>query len=78
MASIELRLLMRAWRNGRRAGLRIRFRKEWRFKSSRAHQLLAVFTGRLAAENLEALLSSIKPQRPFRLHWSQQVRVDGF
>ena len=30
----------RAWRNGRRARLRIWFRKEWRFKSSRAHHLL--------------------------------------
>jgi hypothetical protein len=29
---------MRAWRNGRRARLRIWFRKDWRFKSSRAHQ----------------------------------------
>ncbi len=28
-----------AWRNGRRARLRIWFRKEWRFKSSRVHQL---------------------------------------
>jgi hypothetical protein len=27
----------RAWRNGRRARLRIWFRKDWRFKSSRAH-----------------------------------------
>ena len=32
-------LTTRAWRNGRRARLRIWFRKDWRFKSSRAHQL---------------------------------------
>src|SRR5208337_1322731 len=31
-------LRARAWRNGRRARLRIWFRKDWRFKSSRAHQ----------------------------------------
>src|SRR5215471_13630691 len=29
----------RAWRNGRRARLRIWSRKGWRFKSSRAHHL---------------------------------------
>ena len=31
---------LRAWRNGRRARLRIWFRKDWRFKSSRAHHFL--------------------------------------
>ena len=30
---------LRAWWNGRHARLRIWFRKDWRFKSSRAHHL---------------------------------------
>src|SRR5438445_9216255 len=34
----------RAWRNGRRARLRIWFRKDWRFKSSRAHHFFRAWT----------------------------------
>jgi hypothetical protein len=40
----------RAWRNGRRARLRIWFRKDWRFKSSRAHHFFG--------PKFEALLTS--------------------
>src|SRR5205809_5580423 len=35
----------RAWRNGRRARLRIWFRKDWRFKSSRAHHVFKPGSG---------------------------------
>jgi hypothetical protein len=36
-ASSGILAALRTWRNGRRARLRIWFRKDWRFKSSRAH-----------------------------------------
>src|SRR5438105_89729 len=47
----------RAWRNGRRARLRIWFRKDWRFKSSRAHHSLDV----------------VENQRSVRRLWSHEI-----
>ena len=48
--------LKRAWWNGRHARLRIWFRKEWRFKSSRAHHFQKIvkhfFTGPLVKTEL--------------------------
>ena len=37
---------MRAWWNGRHARLRIWYRKVWRFKSSRAHQIAKLIDGK--------------------------------